>query len=361
MTDEFRLLAETVTHIFERSPCLRADGSVDAEHESSLWDELRSLGLLGVGIPEASGGSGGDLAAAAFVARTCARFVAAAALPISGGLLVSNWLRLAAGWPVSFEPTAVAYRSGLRLQRSGSGRRLNGTADRVMWAPSAKSMLLVLHGGHEPTHVVAIDPQDSWSGVSVIRDPIRATLPLGHVSCDGVPLADHQVRVLPSSVHEAMELRLAMLATVQIAGLLEEVLRLTVEYAYLRRQFGRAISDFQMVKDKLVLLAGEVTAAATAADVVATTGSEAGALSEVPLRAARLRASYAATSAARLAHQIHGTIGLTAEYPLHVYTTQLWHWRDAELAEFDNEVALGRLVASNEPESLWAAVVSDGV
>jgi Acyl-CoA dehydrogenase, C-terminal domain len=39
-------------------------------------------------------------------------------------------------------------------------------------------------------------------------------------------------------------------------------------------------------------------------------------------------AATAATAVARLAHQLHGAIGVTAEYSLHRWTTRIWSARD---------------------------------
>jgi acyl-CoA dehydrogenase len=47
---------------------------------------------------------------------------------------------------------------------------------------------------------------------------------------------------------------------------------------------------------------------------------------------------------------------VTSEYPLHRYTTQLWHWRDADPFRFDGELQLGRLLAARGPDGLWPAV-----
>src|SRR2546430_917720 len=45
-------------------------------------------------------------------------------------------------------------------------------------------------------------------------------------------------------------------------------------------------------------------------------------------RGARALLDDAVTSATRAAHQAHGAMGVTREYPLHHLTRRLWSWRD---------------------------------
>ena len=185
---------------------------------------------------------------------------------------------------------------------------------------------------------------------------------LDDIVLDEVAVDSGSIGTLPAAALAALDLRIGLLATVHIAGLLDEVLDLTLRYAGERQQFGRPISAFQMVKEMIALLAAEVMAAGAAADgaVAAACADRDGAdhtSAELALRAAALRAGRAADIAARLAHQVHGTIGVTSEYPLHRYTTQLWHWRDAGRPRFESQLQLGRLLAARGPDGLWPAVV----
>ena len=54
---------------------------------------------------------------------------------------------------------------------------------------------------------------------------------------------------------------------------------------------------------------------------------------ELAIAAAKLRTGEAASNGAAIAHQVHGAMGFTQEYPLHYATRRLWSWRD----EFGNE------------------------
>jgi acetyl-CoA C-acetyltransferase len=112
-----------------------------------------------------------------------------------------------------------------------------------------------------------------------------------------------------------------------IAGALERVLDLSVRYANDRRQFGRAIGQFQAVQQELAVVAEQAGSAAVAARM----GCAAAGLVPEPLLAAmaKLRASEAALRVATLAHAVHGAIGITEEHVLGVFTTRLHEWRAA--------------------------------
>src|SRR5258708_24588982 len=45
------------------------------------------------------------------------------------------------------------------------------------------------------------------------------------------------------------------------------------------------------------------------------------------IAAAKLLANRAALTATRAAHQAHGAMGMTREYPLHHLSRRLWSWR----------------------------------
>jgi acyl-CoA dehydrogenase len=72
--------------------------------------------------------------------------------------------------------------------------------------------------------------------------------------------------------------------------------------------------------------------------------------------AAKVRAGLAATAGARSAHQIHGAIGTTREYELHVHTGSLWAWRDEYGDERTWAQRLGETLQA-APEGFWASLV----
>ncbi|MGK5174079.1 acyl-CoA dehydrogenase family protein, partial [Geodermatophilus sp. CPCC 205761] len=66
--------------------------------DARLWAALAGAGLTGVGLPEAAGGSGGELADAVAVVGTLA--AGAGAVPVAEQLLVAGPALLAADLPL---------------------------------------------------------------------------------------------------------------------------------------------------------------------------------------------------------------------------------------------------------------------
>jgi len=84
-------------------------------------------------------------------------------------------------------------------------------------------------------------------------------------------------------------------------------------------------------------------AVATSAVAAGTTGLNLGIISPMMVGLAT-----AAPAVARAAHQLHGAIGVTAEYSLHRWTTRLWSGRDWPRSQADWTDRLGRVRAEEE-------------
>jgi acyl-CoA dehydrogenase len=118
----------------------------------------------------------------------------------------------------------------------------------------------------------------------------------------------------------------AMLRSSQIAGAIAQVLALSVDYAQIRKQFGKQIGRFQAVQQMLAELAAEAAAARSCADAAWAALDQGGSV-EAVAAVAKVRTAKAARTAAAIAHQVHGAIGVTDEYILHYHTRRLWQWR----------------------------------
>lgn len=294
---------------------------------------LHAGGWTTVGIPEAAGGSGGGLAEAAEVAAVIAG--AGAGLPVAETAIVAARLLAISG--ITLPGTARCVLPMITDDAAASGGILSAHGRRVPWGSWASHILLACPAGPGRTAIVlaeaagaAISPGQNLAGEP--RDDVRlAEVPAATVVTVECPYADVAAEVRAAG---------ALARSVQTAAATQAVLDMTARYCTERVQFGRPIAALQAVQQQLAELAGEnaaaraavtlcLAAAAGAADGAVTgavTGALTGAATEIAV--AKARTAQAATIAARIAHQLHGAIGVTREYPLQRYSRSLWSWRE---------------------------------
>ncbi|MDP3173822.1 MAG: acyl-CoA dehydrogenase family protein [Phenylobacterium sp.] len=111
----------------------------------------------------------------------------------------------------------------------------------------------------------------------------------------------------------------------RMAGAVEVVLTMTIDYAFMRKQFGREIGKFQAVQQQLAVMAEEVAAASAAARLAFV--DDFTALPSGLAAAAKLRTGEAALLVATTAHALHGAIGISKEHTLQLFTRRLHRWR----------------------------------
>ncbi|WP_223515405.1 acyl-CoA dehydrogenase family protein [Pseudomonas sp. GL-R-26] len=129
-----------------------------------------------------------------------------------------------------------------------------------------------------------------------------------------------EVRVFNAAIHAAT-----------IAGAMEQVLAMTLEYCNDRVQFGKAIGKFQAVQHQLSVMAEQVAAARIAAEL-----AFAGDLQVPDLMAtaiAKARTSMAVPQVTAIAHALFGAIGVTEELDLQLFTRRLHEWRISDGSE----------------------------
>jgi acyl-CoA dehydrogenase len=314
------------------------------------WDEdlgrkataaLTDAGWLGVGLPEPLGGEGGELADVAEVidAVSCAGWPS----PVADVVLVAHGLLAHAGL-VQPSPVVVAVPA---IGEVDDGA-VSVAAEAVPWAPWARHLLvLTAAGSGSAVHVVEAD---------VARLRVRPSLsgtPAADVLLDRVePVANAPVPDGPGALLDLAYGLGALVRGIQSRAALRRVLDLTIAHVRTRRQFGRLLSAFQAVQQHLAVLAGEV-ATVEAAVAALTDGVPTAAAAAVGPRLAtmRVRVADAAGEAARLAHQLHGAMGVTREYELHRHTLALLAWREEFGTRRDWATRLA--AAAVDADDLW--------
>jgi acyl-CoA dehydrogenase len=308
-----KLLADTVTSLIAAS-----SRSTSLSWDEPLWQALSAAGFTSIG--QESDSEMASFAAATAVVTAAAS--GAAAVPLAEHLLLAlpAW-RIAklSNAPDPAVPATLAF-GNVRAERRGASWRLDGVVDDAPWA-SVSGLVLAVVSVNSQAGLAALPT----GGLSIDTAVNIAGEPRGRISFDATEAAELQ----PLTEAEIAELRAryAFARAAQIAGALRRVLDLTVSYARQREQFGRPIFEFQLIRSHLAVMAGQV-AATEAIVAAATDAAPESAQFGVLAAAAKVRAGTAVDVVTRLAHQVHGAIGLTQEYPLHYLTRRCWSWRD---------------------------------
>jgi len=350
MNEVRQLIVETTDRIMT-DLCSKdlVDQSEVGEWPRQLWQTLEETGLTLAGIREDAGGSGGDLGDALAVVRLAARH--AAPLPLAETVMAAVLLE-AANTSIPSGPLTIAIeQSEFSLSRIDNGYLLSGVASGVAWAGECMSILL-LAGDGKDQRLVAISPdQCALASVSNI-----AGEPRYRIQCEAVELSEDQIFVLPGQWNSDRLFELgALTRAVMMAGALDSVLDLCVQYVQDRQQFGRPLAKFQAIQQQLAVLAGEVAASSKAADVAVEAYLSGSA--EMEIAAAKARIGEAAGISAEIAHQVHGAMGFTHEHSLHHRTRRLWAWRDEYGTESFWQERLGRSLCSAGADHLWSTLI----
>jgi alkylation response protein AidB-like acyl-CoA dehydrogenase len=304
---------------------MELDGAYDAE----LWQKIADQGWTGVIFPEEHGGMGMGLVEMAVAAEEMGR----ALLPgpffstvfVAGALLdaMPQWRHRIARIAQGEERATLALLEddtrwdpdGVRLRLSGG--RISGRKLFVSDAASADFLLCAARCGEELA-IVQIDPRGR--GVSIRPMPaLDRTRQLYSIEFDRAA-----VEILATGVDAEAALERAgdiacIALAAEMAGAMQRVLEITVEYAKTRKQFGKPIGQFQAVQhlcaDMLVLTESSRSAACYAA--WALQEGAPGARTAVSI--AKAYASDACREVINRGIQVHGGMGFTWENDLHLY------------------------------------------
>ena len=313
-----------------------------------LWNALQQSGFSDVPVPEELGGAGGSVADAVQLLRAAGAH--SAPVPLAEAGLVGGWLLASAGLALpkgvrTVLPPAATPR--LRLD----GDRLFGTVPAVAWGHRAEHVIGLVDG----VVVLAPGPAAQSGGPAVSRGANLAEEPRDTVIFDGMPVTARADA--PDAVTEETLLeRIALGRAALMAGAISAVAAMTLRYSGEREQFGRPIARFQAVQAHLVTIHQQAAVVASAIDG-AVAAVELG-RSSFEIACAKMLADRAAQLVTAAAHQTHGAIGMTKEYPLHYLTRRLWAWRDEAGGHHRWADRLGAVLVACGPDALYPAIQS---
>lgn len=316
-----------------------------------LWSALAHAGFGDVPVPEELGGAGGGVADAIELLLVAGAH--AAPIPLAETGLIGGWLLASAGLALPRGVRTVLPGSATRQLRL-DGDRLFGTVPGVAWGHRAEYVV----GYVDDAVVLAPGPAAQGSRPSVARAVNLADEPRDTLHFDDVAVTA-RVRA-PREVNErTLYERAALGRSALMAGALSAIAEMTQRYSREREQFGRPIGRFQAVQAHLVTIHQQATvvAAAVAGAVAAVERGQ----GSFEIACAKLLADRAAQSATRAAHQTHGAIGMTKEYPLHYLTRRLWAWRDEGGGHHRWADWLGQALVTAGPDALYPAIQTGSV
>jgi acyl-CoA dehydrogenase len=194
----------------------------------------------------------------------------------------------------------------------------------------------------------ALPDHEAWpQAATIIRAQARAAAPvdMAQLLAAGDPAA------------------LSLGRCLQICAGMEAALELSLRYVQDRKQFGRALAQFQAIQHSLALAAEEIAACGAATDLALACAAREGHASDrlaALLDAATLVAGRAVDVVYEMTHQVHGAIGFTQEYALHKHSLDVLRWRDELQKLRGGELGCAERVGDRAlaAGSLWRGVVS---
>ena len=303
---------------------------------ADLYRECAALGLFGVTVPEAHGGLGADVRTYAAVMEELARGYASVAdqcglIELVGTLLSTHGTPAQIGRYIGpllrfekrcayalTEAEAGSDLASLRTTavRDGDGWRITGQKLWIHNATVADFALVLARtdpaAGHRGMSIFVVDLEAPGCsrGHKEHKMGQRASQ-IGALFFDGVRLPSDALLGTPGrgfhammSVLEKGRIGIAALAV----GILQHALEESIAYAKTRRQFGKAIAEFQAIQWMIADMAKD-TAAARLLVEAAAAKLDRGERATIEASMAKCFASDAAVAHTQNAVQIHGGSG----------------------------------------------------
>ena len=310
-----------------------------------IWRALaQDLGLLGAALPEEVGGQGGgpvevmliagELGGAALALEpyvetvvTCGGLLRETGGPVAHALLrqiVAGEAVAAFGWaePAARHDFADAATTAVV---EGDGWRLTGVKSVVTAAPWADHLIVTARTGGAPgdrdgLSFFLVDP--AAAGVELKAYPTidgrrAADIVLKNVRSEAGALLGETGQALPVVEKVADEAVAALSA--EAVGVLRRMLRDTVAYTSQRRQFGKPLSEMQVLQHRMVDMFMQVEAADSAVLLATLKLNSPAAERMRAVSAAKVTVGEACRFVGQSAVQLHGGMGMTDDLPLGRY------------------------------------------
>jgi alkylation response protein AidB-like acyl-CoA dehydrogenase len=374
LTEEQRLLVDTVASFAKKqSPVtrfrhLRED---PIGWSPAVWKQMGELGLLGVSLPEAAGGSGGSFVDAALVLEQLA--VTLVPEPLLASLVAAAPI-VALGTPEQVERFLAPFTAGdaslalayletqsrgdvtdveTRAEKHGGGWRITGRKAWVLDGHAASRIVVSARtaGAARDRGGVSLFVVDRDApGVTVqpvkTMDGHRAAI----VSFDGAVADGDRLLGAEGAAADALEAAIdlgAAGACAEGVGITRTVLHMTADYLRTREQFGVKIGTFQALQHRAVdmFVEAELCKSVGILAAIAIGSDMSPAERRSAVSAAKVQLSVGGRYVTQQAIQLHGGIGVTDEHDVGLYFKRmhvlnvLFGDEETHVARFSHEPA----------------------
>jgi len=340
---EQEMLRATARDVLERHCPLSVVREMEDDpvgYPAELWSQLAKLDLVGLLLPEASGGSGMSLVEGVALYEEFGRalaptphFVSAVlcggALALAGSVEQrSRWLtRVAAGeavlTPAWLEPDGGFGPVGVQASAAVAGGAfvLNGVKRHVAFAAAADRLVVLARTGEAPGAVDLFLVDPNHPGVSMVQQFSIATDTQYQVTLRDVPVAaDDRIgdpRTGWATWDQVMGDAIVLLAAQAVGGA-RYALDITVQYAKDREQFDKPLGAFQAIAHYLA----DAVTAVDGAEQLVHEAAWARASGRPSARLAPMAKLFACTTfrdVTAMAQQVFGGIGFTLDFDIQLY------------------------------------------
>jgi alkylation response protein AidB-like acyl-CoA dehydrogenase len=335
LSEEQALLRDTTRDLLSRSYDAESRNKVidtDLGWNREVWSQLADIGILGLGFDAEEAGQLEIMAVLTEVGRRLAPepIVHAALAPgaliaelgteaqkelldeVAGGQRLLAFAHLEPGQRKPSPDTAT------RAEQQGDSWTLSGRKNPVLAGDCADTLVVTAALPDGGTGLFLVDAEavsrhpyptfDGQRGAQIDLDQTPAE-PLGDAVDRSHAIGDAIIRIQSALCSEAV-------------GAMEEALRLTTDYLKTRKQFGVTLNKFQALTQRAADMYVSLELARSM-NLYAAMSIADGNLDPVIASRAKLQIGRSGRHIGQEAIQLHGGIGMTAEYPVGHYAARL--------------------------------------
>lgn len=334
LTDEQQLLADTTRDVLTGAYDTESrNKTIDSDlgWSPDLWHQLAEIGILGLGFDPTESGPVEIMVVMTEVGRRLAPEPIAAAALIPGGLIaeLGTAEQREVLEDVAAGETLLAFAHLEPDSRGSQQLTTHAVRQGDSWSiTGVKSP--VLAGDVADLLVVTAALPDGGSGIFLV-DP-ESTSRQGFRTFDGqrgarIELADSPGQQLgvggdSSAAIDSAVIRFQSALCAEAVGAMEEALRLTTDYLKSRKQFGVLLKTFQTLTQRAADMYVSLELARSMNFYAAMCLAD-GPVDPLVAARAKLQIGRSGRHIAQESIQLHGGIGVTAEYPVAHYAARL--------------------------------------